>query len=65
MALDLFHEMKRDGCTPNVVTYNALLDALGKSKRIEELLELHEEMLTRGCEANKITCNIVIREHYW
>ena len=34
----LFAEMKRLGCGPAQFTYNLILDAIGKSMRIEEML---------------------------
>jgi pentatricopeptide repeat domain-containing protein 1 len=29
-ALDIFQMMQAEGCTPNVVTYNTLIDVYGK-----------------------------------
>ena len=30
LALDTYHHMRQDGCLPNVVTYNTLIDVYGK-----------------------------------
>jgi hypothetical protein len=45
IAEGLFAEMKRLGCGPAQFTYNLILDAIGKSMRIEELLKVQEEIV--------------------
>ena len=44
IAEGLFAEMKRLGCGPDQFTYNLILDAIGKSMRIEEMLKVQEEI---------------------
>ena len=45
---------------PNVITYNALISALGKSKRPEQALEMFKEMEQHGIVPNVIAYGALI-----
>lgn len=47
-AVGLFGELQRQGMTPNVITYNAMITACDKGRRPEQALELLEQMQRRG-----------------
>lgn len=36
LAIDVYQQMLAEGCTPNVVTYNTLIDVYGKTGQWEE-----------------------------
>ncbi|KAL6270338.1 hypothetical protein ACE6H2_027249 [Prunus campanulata] len=52
--------MERNGCLPNVVTYNTLIDAYCKLNRIDQAFELLRLMALKGLELNLISYNVVI-----
>lgn len=63
-ALEVYHEMLREGCTPNVVTYNTLIDVYGKTGQWQEALRVIETMnasntkpVTRTYNTLMIACN--------
>lgn len=60
-ANHLFRIMLFKGFTPDVVTYNSLIDGCCKTYRIERALELFEDMSRRGCTPNRVTYNSFIR----
>jgi pentatricopeptide repeat domain-containing protein 1 len=63
-ALEVYHEMLREGCTPNVVTYNTLIDVYGKTGQWQEALRVIDTMnasntkpVTRTYNTLMIACN--------
>ncbi|KAJ6716658.1 hypothetical protein OIU74_009235 [Salix koriyanagi] len=60
MGLRFFEEMDRNGCLPNVVTYNTVIGAYCKLKRIDEAFKLLRSMGLKGLEPNLLTYNMVI-----
>ena len=60
MGLRFFSEMERKGCLPNVVTYNTLIDAHYKFKKIGDALKLLRAMAMKGLEPNLISYNVII-----
>ncbi|KAL0541021.1 hypothetical protein IC582_021051 [Cucumis melo] len=60
-ANHLFRIMLFKGFSPDVVTYNSLIDGCCKTYRIKRALELFEDMSKRGCTPNRLTYNSFIR----
>lgn len=63
-ALEVYHVMLREGCTPNVVTYNTLIDVYGKTGQWGEALRVIDTMnasntkpVTRTYNTLMIACN--------
>jgi pentatricopeptide repeat protein len=63
-ALEVYQEMLRKGCTPNVVTYNTLIDVYGKTGQWGEALRVIDTMnasntrpVTRTYNTLMIACN--------
>ena len=40
LALDVYGQLQRDGCTPNLVTYNILIDVHGKTGNWREAVKV-------------------------
>ncbi|KAK3020382.1 hypothetical protein RJ639_047247 [Escallonia herrerae] len=60
-AIALFEQMKAKGLSPNLVTYNVMLDAYGKMGRSwDTILHLLDEMRREGLEFDEFTCSTVI-----
>ncbi|OAY69792.1 Pentatricopeptide repeat-containing protein [Ananas comosus] len=60
-ANHMFRRMVFNGYTPDVVTYNCLIDGLCKTYRIGRAHELFDEMSKKGCTPNRVTYNSFIR----
>ncbi|XP_074292499.1 pentatricopeptide repeat-containing protein At1g77405 [Silene latifolia] len=60
-ANHLFRLMLFNGIAPDIVTYNALIDACCKTNRIGRALELFEDMNQRGCAPTRVTYDSLIR----
>ncbi|CAA0840815.1 Pentatricopeptide repeat-containing protein [Striga hermonthica] len=60
-ANHLFRLMLFRGFSPDVVTYNCLINGCCKTNRIGRALELFDEMCKRECEPNRVTYNSFIR----
>lgn len=60
-ANHLFRIMLFKGHSPDVVTYNSLIDGCCKTNRIERALELYDDMIKRGCIPNRVTYNSIVR----
>lgn len=56
----ILEELMRKGLTPNVYTWNCLLDALVKAKEISEALVSFQSMKDLKCTPNIITYRILI-----
>ncbi|MBA0564781.1 hypothetical protein Golob_009692, partial [Gossypium lobatum] len=52
--------MKLTGLDPDLVSYNLMLNGLGKSGRVEEALSLFDEMRNRGITPDLYTYNSLI-----
>ena len=44
LALDTYHHMRQDGCLPNVVTYNTLIDVYGKMGQWDHAVKILSTM---------------------
>ncbi|KAL4185064.1 hypothetical protein AMTRI_Chr10g228750 [Amborella trichopoda] len=53
--MSLLEDMYHNGLTPNVVTYNTLMNTLFKRNKVEEALALHKEMGKIGCQPDVVT----------
>ena len=55
LALDVYGQLVREGCTPNLVTYNILIDIYGKTAQWQEAIKLldamHSQVGMLGCMA--------------
>ena len=40
LALDVYNQLVREGCTPNLVTYNILIDVHGKTGQWQEAIKV-------------------------
>lgn len=52
--------MKDEGIQPDVIAYNAVLDACGKKGSRDELLKYLKEMDNKGFEPDLVTYTILI-----
>ena len=66
VAEGLFLEMKSTSCIPDVATYNFLLDAYGKSGKLEELFEMYKEMSSHECTEHNHSqhCHLRVSESW-
>ena len=55
--------MNNEGSTPNICTYNAVIDGLCKKGRVHEAFKLLKKGFLRGLQADKVTYTILISEH--
>lgn len=60
MAYSIFCDMVEQGVTPDVVSYNALINGLCKTSRVSEAMLLYDEMLTKGCHPDEVTFKLII-----
>uniref|UniRef100_A0A0A9DYQ7 Pentacotripeptide-repeat region of PRORP domain-containing protein n=1 Tax=Arundo donax TaxID=35708 RepID=A0A0A9DYQ7_ARUDO len=59
-ALKLLSMMEKKGCSPNVVTYTALIDGFGKAGKVDISLELFAQMSTQGRAPNYVMYRVLI-----
>jgi pentatricopeptide repeat protein len=59
-AIGIFEQMKREGVTPTVVTYSALISACEKGQQWRLALQVLEEMKAAGHGANVIAYSAAI-----
>ncbi|KAF3784471.1 Pentatricopeptide repeat-containing protein [Nymphaea thermarum] len=60
MTTRLLDEMVRDGCQPNVVTYNRLIHSYGRAGLLPEAVNLFYKMQKAGCEPDRVTyCTLI------
>lgn len=62
-AMKLFDSMVEECCTPDVVTYNTLINGICKEGNMEKALKLMDEMLERGLAPTKFTYTSLIQGH--
>ncbi|KAL8545301.1 hypothetical protein ACS0TY_005468 [Phlomoides rotata] len=55
-----FDEIMRYGCTPNVVTYTAIIHAYLKARKISDANEVFKMMLAQGCPPNVVMFTALI-----
>ncbi|CAI8588921.1 unnamed protein product [Vicia faba] len=61
-AIEIFEKMKETGLNPTLVTYNVMLDVYGKMGRSWNIiLELLDEMKSKGLEFDEFMCSTVNR----
>ena len=48
--------MARSGCTPDEVSYSAVINALGKAGRAADALRVFERMMDAGWVPDPVTC---------
>lgn len=62
-ALEVFQDMNKRGCVPNVATYNCLIKYLCKIRRWEKVNEVANEMSQKSgsCMPNAITYSYLLR----
>ena len=53
--------MNNEGSTPNICTYNAVIDGLRKKGRVHEAFKLLKKGFCRGLQADRVTYNPHIR----
>lgn len=59
-AVDLFHEMQRDGMVPTVVTYNAMITACARASDGQGAVKWLQQMEASCVEPDSITYSQVI-----
>ncbi|CAI9286828.1 unnamed protein product [Lactuca saligna] len=59
-GLEFFAEMQKNGCLPNVVTYNTLIDAYCKSRKLDDAFKLFKTMTNKDLEPNLISYNVIL-----
>ncbi|KDP28278.1 hypothetical protein JCGZ_14049 [Jatropha curcas] len=60
-AIKVFDSMKDYGLKPNLVTYNAVIDACGKGGvEFNKVVEIFDEMLKNGVQPDRITFNSLL-----
>ncbi|KAM7255600.1 hypothetical protein ACFE04_008498 [Oxalis oulophora] len=63
-AIDkLLDEMVRDGCQPNVVTYNRIIHSYGKANYLNEAVNVFNQMQENGCEPDRVSYCTLIDNH--
>ena len=60
-CLNVYEEMKALGVKPNLVTYNTLLDSMGRAKRPWQVKNIYKEMTNNGLQPNWGTYAALIR----
>eukprot|EP00891_Asterochloris_glomerata_P006084 jgi/Astpho2/6084/Aster-04031 len=59
-ALEVYGEMQQEGCMPNIVTYNTLIDVYGKLGQWQEALGVLETLRMEGIQPVTRTCNTLM-----
>ena len=59
-AIEALNMMVERGCSPNVVSYNTLINGFCKEKRIDEAMNLFHEMSNKGVTPNVVTFSTLI-----
>ena len=57
LALDVYRQMLAEGCTPNLVTYNTLIDVYGKTGAWEEAIRVLDALERQGIDPEIRTYN--------
>ncbi len=56
----MFHAMKAEGCRPNLITYNAIIDACSKGGTPEKARELFSDLQQSGLEPDKVPSDLTL-----
>jgi pentatricopeptide repeat domain-containing protein 1 len=59
-AQQVFAQMQSNGCTPDVVTYTALISALDRGGQWQLAYQAFQAMISRGCLPDAIVYNAII-----
>ena len=51
LALDVYQQLVREGCTPNLVTFNILIDIYGKTNQWQEAVKVLDALDAQVCAA--------------
>ena len=62
LAFKLFDNVKKTS-KPDEILYNCIMDACLRFGKIDQMLELYENMLNEGIKPSSITCGIVIKAY--
>ena len=57
----MFDEMSREGCTPSIATYNALIHVTCKKGNVEDPVAVFDDMIRKGYVPNVVTYTVLIR----
>lgn len=60
LALDVYRQMLAEGCHPNLVTYNTLIDVYGKTGAWQEAIRVLDTLAAAGIQPEVRTYNTVI-----
>ncbi|KAJ4712187.1 putative Pentatricopeptide repeat-containing protein [Melia azedarach] len=56
----LLDQMVRDGCPPNVVTFNRLIHSYGRANYLNKAIDVFNQMQVAGCEPDRVTyCTLI------
>ncbi|XP_022135050.1 pentatricopeptide repeat-containing protein At1g18900 [Momordica charantia] len=56
----LLDQMVKDGCQPNVVTYNRIIHSYGRANYLQEAVDVFKQMQEAGCEPDRVTyCTLI------
>ena len=56
--------MEEAGCQPDVVTYNTIINSLGKDRRMNEALDIFSYMKAKGISPTVTSYNSLIHTAY-
>ena len=59
-AAEVFEQMRHTGCTPDVVSYTALISAYEKGGQWRRTLTAYDRMRLQGCKPDAIVYNAII-----
>ncbi len=59
-ASEVFEQMQQQGCTPDVVTFTALISAFEKGGQWRRALGAYEQMRLQRCKPDAIVFNAII-----
>ena len=57
LALDVYQQLVREGCTPNLVTFNILIDIYGKTNQWQEAVKVLDA-LDAQVSAARLFCRL-------
>lgn len=63
-AMQVFHEMRAEKCSPNVKTFTSLISACGRGGHIDEVRTVLKIMKDSGIEPNAMTYNTLIDMYF-
>ncbi|KAK4763160.1 hypothetical protein SAY86_008928 [Trapa natans] len=57
---DLYERMKKNGPTPDIYTYNVLISSFGRAGKVQEAVQVFEELEQSECRPDIISYNSII-----